>query len=87
MTCILNKIFPERCNFEPSEKFRMSSLVLIEMAITFDILKTYTGFGLLLPIMNCSFRLNRLELPFRLHFCANSLYFKPIFDSRPVVIF
>ena len=45
MSCILNKIFPERCDFEPSEKFKMSSLVLIEMAITFEILKTYTGFG------------------------------------------
>ena len=44
MSCILNKIFPERCDFEPSEKFKMSSLVLIEMAITFEILKTYTGF-------------------------------------------
>ena len=63
MSCILNIIFPERCDFEPIEKFKMSSLVLIEMAITFEILKTYTGFGLILPIMNCSFRLNRLEVP------------------------
>ena len=73
VSCISNKLFPERCNFEPSEKFKMSLLVLIEMAITFEILKTYTGFGLILLIMNCSFRLNRLELPVRSHFCANSL--------------
>ena len=66
MSCILNIIFPERCDFEPSEKFKMSSLVLAEMVITFEILKTYTGFGLILPIMNCSFRLNSLELPVRL---------------------
>ena len=46
VSCISNKLFPERCNFEPSEKFKMSLLVLIEMAITFEILKTYTGFGL-----------------------------------------
>ena len=51
MSCILSKIFPERCDFEPSEKFKMSSLVLIEMAITFEILKTFTGFGLILPII------------------------------------
>ena len=87
MSCILNKIFPERCDFEPCEKLKMSSLVLIEMAITFEIPKTYTGFGLILPIMNCSLRLNRLELPVRSHFCANSLKFKPIFGCRPVVIF
>ena len=37
MSCILNKIFTERCDFEPSEKFKMSSLVLIEMAITFTV--------------------------------------------------
>ena len=73
MSCILNKIFPERCDFEPSEKFKMFSLVLIKMAITFEILKTYTGFGLMMPIMNFSFRLNRLELPVRSHFCENSL--------------
>ena len=73
MSCNLNKIFTERCDFEPSEKFKMSSLVLIEMAITFEILKTYTDFGLILPIMNCSFRLNRLEVPVRPHFCENSL--------------
>ena len=60
MICILNKIFPERCDFEPGEKFKISSLVLIEMAITFEILKTYTGFGFIFPIMNCSFWLNRL---------------------------
>ena len=52
MSCILIKIFPKRCDFEPSEKFKMSSLVLIGMAITFEILKTYTGFVLILPIMN-----------------------------------
>ena len=73
MSFTLNKILPDRCNLEPSEKSKMSSIVLIEMTITFEILKTYTGSSLILSLINCSFLLNRLELPVRSHFCENSL--------------
>ena len=61
--------------------------VLFDQTLTSKIKKTYAGFGLILPIMNCSFWLNRLELPVKSHFCENSLQFKPILDSRPVMIF
>ena len=55
--------------------------VLIQTAITFEILKSYRGFCIFLPIKDYTLRLCRLEVSARSQVFKISFQFQPSFDG------
>ena len=60
--------------------------VLIQTAITFEILKTYRGFCIFLPIKVCTLRLCRLEVSARSQVLKISFSMKAISSHRSMAI-
>ena len=60
--------------------------VLIQTAITFEILKSYTGFCIFLPIKDYTLRLCRLEVSARSQVFKISFQMKAISSHRSMAI-
>ena len=65
VSCSYNKICSDRSILIQALMSKMLAHVLIQMAITFEILKSYRGFCIFLPIKDYTLQLCRLEVSAR----------------------
>ena len=86
VSCSYNKICSNGSMLIWAWTSEMFVHVLIQTAITFEILKSYRGFCIFLPIKDYTLWLCRLEVSVRSQVLKISFYMKAIFSHRSMAI-